>query len=130
MVLSDTSKSIMVCIVAVSAVALGVGVFFAADAWVYFKGLAFGTIITLLKTVLLERTVNKALDMNKHKADSYMRLHYMLRYTITGVVLVVAALEDSISLIGLIIGLLAMRPAVYIVSWRMNNNQKKQKTNS
>lgn len=101
---------------AISLIALGIGSMFTHDLLGYSKGILFGTVFAILKVILLERTINKSVDMPIENAQNYTRLHYMLRYFLTGIVLTISALEPSISFIGVIISLVTLRPAVYIVN--------------
>lgn len=127
--LSDTSRKIIKVMVSISLIALGVGIivasiFFKGQVFSYSKGLVFGTIFAVLKLILLERSLSKSVDMNRAKAQNYVRLHYTLRYFLTGAVLAVAALQGFACLIGVIIGLVALRPAVYIVNSMYNKQDK------
>lgn len=122
--LSDVSKKIIITLLAISLVAFGIGAFIVNDIIAYAKGLAFGTLFTILKLILLERTLNKSINMPAANASNYARLHYMMRYFLTGVVLVVSALEPSINMFGVIIGLIILRPAVYIVNIKTEKVEK------
>lgn len=124
--LSDTSKQIILFMIAIALVFMGIGAFIISSGKVpYIKGLLFGTIFSILKLILLEKTLNKAMDMNIKNASNYTRLHYSLRYFLTGVVLVVAALDEGMNLIGTIIGLLTLRISVYLVNIKMAKAEKK-----
>lgn len=115
--ISETAKRIIISMTAISLIFLGIGIFFINNQIAYAKGIIFGTVFSILKLLLLERTINKSLDMSKSGAQNYARAHYMLRYLLTGVVLAVGALEPSISLLGVIIGIFCMRPAVYAATY-------------
>lgn len=106
----------IVVMAALSFIFFGAGLFFVDDVFAYAKGIIFGTLFAVLKLVLLERTLSKSVDMPKGNAQNYARLHYTLRYFLTIVVLAVAAIEPSISLLGVVLSLITMRPAAYIVS--------------
>lgn len=82
---------------------------------VWAKGVLFGTIFTMIKWVLMKNTITKAVDMHEAKARNYTMLHYGLRYLLTVIVLAVAALEPSISLMGTFVGLLTMKVATYVL---------------
>lgn len=116
MKLSYTCKKIILVMTAISLTALGIGSIFTNDLLSYTKGILFGTLFAILKVILLERTINKSVDMPSHNAQNYARLHYTLRYFLTGVVLAIGALEPSISFIGVVIPILTLQPAVYIVN--------------
>lgn len=122
---SETCKRIVLSNIAVSLVLFGVGMFVIIFYESFFQiklsnfilGMVFGTAFSVLKIMLLERTVNKAVDLPKENAVNYTRMHYTLRYFLTGAVVVVAALSPWISLFGVVLAMVALRPAVYIASW-------------
>ena len=87
---------------------------------------AFGVILTsslnVLKVVLLERTVKKAVDMDQPDAGkNYVRLQYLLRYFLTGLVLLVAGLisvyvePPFINVWGAVAGIFTLQISVLIV---------------
>lgn len=80
-------------------------------------GMIFGTLFTILKILLLEKTVNKAVDMPREQAQNYTRLHYTLRYFLTGAVIVAAVINPWTSIAGVVLALAAFRPAVYFTGW-------------
>lgn len=77
-------------------------------------GMLFGLVFAILKLKLMENTFTKALQMPEAKAQKYANVQYMIRYVLTGIVLVVAALEPSINLLGVFFGLFSMKAAVYM----------------
>lgn len=90
-----------------------VGVFF-VDSWLaYGKGLALGGIFTILKFQLMNTTFKKAIVKPRKSAERYATMHYTLRYLLTLLVIIVGALEPSINVIGVVIGLLSMKAAAY-----------------
>ena len=66
------------------------------------------------KIMLLEKAVNRSVDMPPADAQNYMRLNYMSRYFLTGIVVFVALVSDWISLLGVVLGLFAFTPATFI----------------
>lgn len=120
--LMDTSKRILAITLLLSLACFAIGAFFVTDILAYAKGLAFGTIFSVLKWILLERSIKKSLDMAPNAASAYISLHYMLRYLLTGVVLVVSALEPSINLYAAIIGIFIPRPAIFIAGFVYKEN--------
>lgn len=109
MFISLTIKTIGILIMA-----FGIGMFFTSNSWFYAKGLAFGGIFSILKLKLMEISLRKATSLPPDKAQAYGSLQYFIRFILTGVVLVVAALEPSIDIIGMIIGLLALKGAAVL----------------
>ena len=90
-------------------------------------GILFGLIFSILKLMLMKKTIEKAVTMPAEKAQVYTNVQYMLRYILTGVVLVVAALEPSIDILGVFFGLLSMKVAAYMQYF--NNKKSEVKTN-
>ncbi len=120
--LSQTSKRLISCIIAIFALLLVVGL--AVILFVYpferpipyVLGLFLGSLVATLKVILLERTINRAMDMDAKGAQNFSQLQYLMRYILTGAVLVVAALVPQISMIAAIVGVLTLQPAAYIVN--------------
>jgi len=117
MKVSATSKSIMLGTMAISAIGLAIGLFLVPDPLFYAIGVALGCAMSVLKTWLLERTVNRLLDSNPddlNNAKNMVRLGYSSRYLLTGIVLVVAVLVfGTWGLIGTFVGTLAMTIAAF-----------------
>lgn len=102
-----------VTMVAFSLVVYGIGMFFTSDALAWTTGIFLGLVIALLKLRLMELTFTKAVAMSEGKAKNYTQRHYMLRYLVTGLVLFIAALSPSVSLIGVFFGLISMKVGAY-----------------
>ena len=122
--LSDTSKRLVKVMLAICLIALGggiivTGIWFPGEIFRFSYGVVFGCIFAVLKLILLERSLNKSVNMPEGQAQNYIRLHYMLRYFLTGVVLAVAAVRGISALIGVVICLFSLRPAIFIVNRQM-----------
>lgn len=87
---------------------------------------AFGVILTsslnVFKVILLERTVKKVADMEQPDVGkNYVRFQYLLRYFLTGMVLLVAGLVSVyvkppfINIWGAVAGIFTLQIAVVIV---------------
>lgn len=100
-----------------------IGIFIVSEQMSWALGLAFGLIFSLLKLKLMEKTIGKAVLLPPAKAKNYMSAQYMLRYFLTAIVLVVAALEPSISLVGVFFGLLSMKVGAYTTLWVKKENK-------
>ena len=125
MKISETAKK-MVCIIGVSSF-----VFILAGA-VYYRSLsalpfALGVLLTsalnALKILLLERTVEKAVVMEEQGAANYVRLQYFLRFMLTGLVLIAAALLPFISLWGAVAGTFTLQIAAYAVKFFLRDGK-------
>jgi len=110
--LSAAAKGIMLGTLVFSAIGLGVGVFIVAYPGQYAIGVALGCTMSLLKTFLLERSINKitlSSPEDKKAAQNAMRLGYSSRYLLTGIALVGAwFLLDIWGLAGAFVGTMAM----------------------
>lgn len=70
-------------------------------------GLVFGSVIAILNFRLLALSIEKSVAMPVNKAQIYTSAQYVLRMTITGVVLLVAAKAPHLNVFGVAIGLLS-----------------------
>ena len=115
--ISNTTKQIIFMMFALSLIFFGIGSFFVENILAFFLGFLLGTGFSILKLILLEKTIARAMEMPQEKAVNYTRLHYTLRYILTGAVLLVAVFrKEQIDLIAVIIGLIILRPAIYLVA--------------
>lgn len=88
-------------------------------------GVLLTSSVNVLKIVMLERTVQKAIGMdNVNAGKNYVRLQYLLRYLITGIALVAAALTPFISIWGAVAGILTMQVAA--LTAKSTNYDKKE----
>ncbi len=76
-------------------------------------GVLLGSVASIVKVFLLERTVNKVLAMEGKHAGSYAGIQYLIRLLLSGVVLFLGAVVPRISLWGVVAGILAFQLAVY-----------------
>lgn len=105
-----------------------IGILLVNNKMSFTKGILFGLIFSILKLSLMKHTIEKAVMMPEGKAQKYTNVQYMIRYILTGIVLLVAALEPSIDLIGVFFGLLSMKVAAYMQFFI--NKRNEAKTNS
>ena len=101
-----------------------IGILVVNDAKSYTKGLLFGLIFSILKLLLMKNTIRKSVLMPEAKAQKYANVQYLIRYVLTGIVLVIAALEPSISILGVFIGLISMKIAAYLQLFTIKRNEK------
>lgn len=91
-----------------------VGILIVNDKKAFTMGIAFGLIFSILKLMLMQNSIKKSVLMPEAKAQRYANVQYMIRYVLTGVVLLVAALEPTIDILGVFLGLLSMKVGAYI----------------
>ena len=94
-----------------------------AGSLAYFRGpgflpFAYGVLLTCalncVKVLMIERTVKRAAEM-PGGSGAWGGGQYLIRYVLTGAVLVVAALSDHINLWGAIIGIFTFQIAAHML---------------
>lgn len=102
-----------------------IGILIVSDKKAFTVGLLFGLIFSILKLLLMQNSIKKAVLMPEAKAQRYASVQYMVRYALTGVVLFVAAIEPTINIFGVFIGLLSMKIGAYlqIIVSKKNENE-------
>ena len=90
-----------------------IGIIVVDDKMSWTMGILFGLIFAILKLKLMENSITKAVQMPEAKAQKYANVQYMIRYILTGIVLFIAALEPSVSLLGVFFGLFSMKAGAY-----------------
>ena len=94
----------------------------------YAIGFALGVGMSLAlnvgKVLWLKYAVNRATVMEPGAAGAYISIHYVLRYILTGLVLVAAHFLPVVSMFGAAIGLLSMPFANYAVHFINRGNKQ------
>lgn len=89
---------------------------------IYYRSLAFlpflfgvvlGTLSSIVKVVLLDRTVDKAVAMEKKEAKRYVSSQQFLRLIVSAVPLIIGAFVDGVSIWGAVVGVLAYQLGAY-----------------
>lgn len=101
-----------------------IGILLVDDAKAFTIGLAFGLVFSILKLMLMKNSIKKSVTMPEAKAQRYANVQYMIRYLLTGIVLLVAALEPTINLLGVFLGLLSMKVGAYMQLFVIKRNEK------
>ena len=91
-----------------------IGILLMSNKLSFTMGLLFGLVFSILKLKLMQNTIEKAVQMPEGKAQKYTNVQYMIRYVLTGIVLLVAALEPSVDLLGVCFGLFSMKVGAYM----------------
>ena len=102
-----------------------IGILVVDDAKAFTIGLVFGLVFSILKLMLMKNSIKKSVTMPEAKAQRYANVQYMIRYLLTGIVLLVAALEPTINLLGVFLGLLSMKVGAYMQLFVIKKNEKK-----
>lgn len=122
--MSDTTKMLLKIIPVLGLLVFGVGAFFTANILYYAVGVALGTGISAARVVLLERTLKKSLDMPPQDAQNYTRLHYSMRMLGVVAAAIAAVKIPFIDVVGFVLGLLLVQPAVYIHGLLTKNREE------
>ena len=122
--LSDTCKKLSTVIAVLGLIALVVGLFFAGNKIYWIVGIILGTVASLVKVYMLERTLDKAVDMDPKNANNYTRANYTMRLVVSVVIVVLACLVEQINVVGVLIGLLLVQPVAYITNFITANKEK------
>ncbi|MCL2034391.1 MAG: hypothetical protein FWG94_06620 [Oscillospiraceae bacterium] len=118
MKISVTAKRMIIAIIITSFVFIAAGgVYYRSYAvFPFAAGVVLMAALNVLKVAMLERAVNNAADMiEKKDAGNYLRVQYMLRLLLTGVVLFIAATDKVpfVSLWGAIAGIFTFQIAAF-----------------
>ena len=124
MALSLTSKR-MICVIGISALVIIVGgaaIYRSIEAIYFALGVILTSALNVFKVFLLDRTVKKTIDIEDPDAGkNYVRLQYLLRYFLTGAVLLGAGLVTNyvkppfINIWGAVAGIFTLQISVIIV---------------
>lgn len=86
----------------------------------YGVGLLLGTGLSALKVILLEKSLQRSIDMEGKMAGNYANLQMVGRYFLTIAVLALAVFFRTIvGVFGVVIGIISLQIAAYITSWRL-----------
>lgn len=101
-------------IVMIIGVAVVLGIWFVPNKLYYLFGLALGGSVTVIKLFLMEEVFKRALKKTPNGATNYVRANYMLWFVVNFIVLFIGVYIPVFNFIGVVIGLLALKPAAYI----------------
>lgn len=88
--------------------------FLAENPLAFALGVLFGGAYSILNFRLMQLTFDKAMKMPSARAQKYVQTRYFLRYLITGVVIYVAIINPWVNIIGVLLGLVAVKISVLI----------------
>ena len=91
-----------------------IGILVVHDKSAYTQGILFGGLFTILKIVLMDLTIKRALKKPPEKAKAYVQANYMLRYLLSFIVLFVGIVTPIIDGIAVVIAMLTLKIAAYI----------------
>jgi len=76
-------------------------------------GALLGTVLNIIKIVMIDRTVKRAVDPGSKIAANAVLIQQLLKFALTGLVLVLAATIPFISLWGAVFGILTFHVAAW-----------------
>jgi len=126
MKLSLDAKRMILVIGASSLVIIAGGIIFfrSLEALPFAFGVLLMAALNAVKVVMLERAVYKISGMGEKEASNYMRIRYLLRFVITGVVLYIAVAVQFISLWGAIAGVFTFQIAAHSLRFFPEENKQ------
>jgi hypothetical protein len=83
------------------------------NAFYFALGVLLTTAVNIAKVALLDRAVRRALKMEEQAGANYVRVQYLLRFLLTALVLVIAAVVPFIDLWGAAAGIFTLQVAGY-----------------
>lgn len=87
----------------------------------FMLGTLFGGIFSILHFRLMQLTFKKAMAMPPAKAQKYVQTRYFLRFLITGVVIYAAIVTPWLNIVGVILGLIAVKISILINNFLSKN---------
>ncbi|NLL70363.1 MAG: ATP synthase subunit I [Epulopiscium sp.] len=110
--------------IAISLVIGIVGSFFVQDHKPFWLGLIVGTGFSIIKLYMMERSIQRSIQMDAKRASAYTTFQYIFRYTLTAIVLsIIAITQPTVAIFSAALGMITMKMAVYLYSF-----QEKRKT--
>jgi len=129
MKINDIAKKMIfvLCVLLLIVIAASVVYYRSFEFFPFALGASLVVALNIIKVIMLDRAVDKALTMTEGKdASNYIRLQYFLRFILTGAVLVFAAVspDDYVSLWGAVAGIFTMPIAAYSMKIFYGNGAK------
>lgn len=104
---------LLMCILILAALVVSILYYRSLGFLPFAYGLLIGGGVSVLKVLLLERAIDKALQKEQKAAGAYIQLQQLLRLFLTGGALLLSALVPEISLLGAAVGVFTYPIAIY-----------------
>ena len=123
MKLSDSAKKMthFICIIALLCILGSVIYYRSLNFLPFFYGVLAGSFVSIVKVFLLDRAVDKVINMEQRHAGGYAGISYLLRFGLSGAVLILGAVAPQISLWGTVAGIFAYQLAAYGLKFCSND---------
>ncbi len=125
--ISQTATKLILCVVALAALICGISIVFFNNID-FCGGVAFSTVFVIIKLIVTEKSIEHSLNLDAKGSEGYMKAQYAIRYFLTGIVLIAAALIEPINLYGALVGIVLAQPAGYIVMFLEGRSAKSIKS--
>lgn len=127
MKLSNLARRMIITILVIGLVGvLGSVIYYRSLGFLPFLfGVLLGSAVSIAKVFLLERAVDKALELEGQHAKNYVSLQHILRLFLTGVVIFIGAVVDQVSLLGVALGVFAFQLATYNIKFTLKSESGK-----
>ncbi|GEM_PF-5041466 len=115
---SDTLRFIFASMAGTTLIILIIGIFVSKQPLNFILGLLFGAAVSVIRILMLAKSVKVSVEMEPAESKTYMMGQYNLRMLLTVAAVVAGAmLKERFSIFGIILGLIAMQPSVYIANF-------------
>ena len=119
MKLSDIAKKMILamCVLFFILVVVGIAYYRSFSCLPFILGAFLGSALNILKIVMLDYIVDKAVNMDAILVSKYVNVQKLFRLLITGVILAVSALASFINLWGTVAGIFVWPIAVFFANY-------------
>ena len=89
----------------------------------YAVGLLLGIVSSMIKVVLMDRSINRSVELEGRRAQGYATLHTLLRTGVTILFMLLAVfLPKFVGVFGIILGILSLQFTAYIANAVLKKN--------
>lgn len=119
--LSDIAKRMIRVVLVISLLCIIASIIYyrSAEFLPFLCGVILGSVVSIIKIYMIDRAIDKAMVMDKKKANNYMGLQNTLRLLLSGIVLVIGAVASNVSGWGVVAGIFAFPLATYSENFRV-----------
>lgn len=102
-----------------------IGSFFVQDLYPFWLGLMVGTFFSIIKLYMMEKSIQKSIQMDPKKASLYTTFQYLFRYVLTAIVfIIIATTQPTVAIFSTALGMITMKIAVYLYSFQEKRKKK------
>lgn len=108
----------------ISFLIIGISFFLFDEPIIIIQGYVFGAIISVLGFILMENSIKRAVKMDPGRASRHTMFHYLLRYLIYTMVLIIAVTADYLNFPSTVLGLLIVKITILLSTFFDKNFMK------